>query len=112
MTAFTLRHKLISSLQDADIRGIRRLAHYLPKALIPKPKGTLTIRTLYGFHMIVDPVKDHGVEESIYYTGTYEKGTLFIMGNLLKEGNLFVDVGANIGMLAIYAASVVGKQEK
>ncbi len=106
--SFRLRHKLISSLRDVDIRGVRKLAHHLPKILIPNPGGAITIRTLYGFPMIIDPVRDHGVEESIYYTGTYEKGTLFIINKILNEGDLFVDVGANIGLIYLFASLIVG----
>ena len=57
--------------------------------------------------MIIDPVKDDGVEKTIYYTGTYEKGTLFVIKNLLREGDTFVDVGANIGLMSIFASSIV-----
>lgn len=105
--SYKFRHLIISALQDIDIRGIRKISYFLPKVLLPKPKGALIIRTLYGFYMNIDPVKDHGVEESIYFTGTYEKGTLFIMRNILKEGDVFVDVGANIGLMSIFASLVV-----
>ncbi|HIA37207.1 MAG TPA: FkbM family methyltransferase [Flavobacteriales bacterium] len=107
MKHFTIRHKIISFVQDIDIRGIRKIAYYLPKILIPKPSVKLTIKTQYGFCMEIDPVKDMGLERSIYYTGTYEKGTLYIMEYLLEEGNIFVDVGANIGLMSIFASYIV-----
>lgn len=66
------------------------------------------MRTRYGFWLQIDPVKDKGVERSIYYTGTYEKGALAIMKQLLRKGDLFVDVGANIGLMSIYASELVG----
>ena len=107
MADYTFRHKLISTLQDVDIRGVRRIAYLLPQLLIPKPKCSVTIKTLYGFHMIIDPVNDNGVEKCLYYTGTYEKGTLFVIKHLLREGDTFVDVGANIGLMSVFAASIV-----
>lgn len=107
MIKFTLRHRFISSLQDIDIRGIRKIAYYLPKILIPKPKNSLIIKTLYGFKLKIDPIYDNGVEESIYYTGTYEKGTLHVLKKILNKGDLFIDVGANIGLMSIYASSLV-----
>ncbi|MEN8228181.1 MAG: FkbM family methyltransferase [Bacteroidota bacterium] len=67
----------------------------------------MTIKTLHGFNMIIDPVRDEGVERTIYYTGSYEKGTLFVIKNLLKEGDTFIDVGANIGLMSIFASSIV-----
>jgi len=110
--SYKFRHLIISALQDIDIRGIRKISYLLPKVLLPKPKGALVIRTLYGFYMNIDPEKDHGVEESIYRTGTYEKGTLFIMRNILKEGDVFVDVGANIGLMSIFASLIVKETGK
>lgn len=107
MVNFFLRHKLIAALYDADIRGIRTIAYHLPRILLPKPRGPVTIRTLYGFKLLIDPVSDQGVEKSIYYTGTYEKGTLHVIGNLLGAGDTFVDVGANIGLMSIYASHLV-----
>ena len=88
------------------------MAYLLPKYLLPKPKETVILDTLYGFQMIIDPVKDNGVERSIYYTGTYEKGTLYILKNILKEGDVFVDVGANIGLMSILASQVVSNSGK
>ncbi len=107
MVKFTLRHRIISALQDVDIRGIRKIAYFLPKILIPKPKSSVIIKTLYGFKLRIDPVYDDGVEESIYYTGTYEKGTLYVIKKILNKGDLFIDVGANIGLMSIYASSLV-----
>ena len=112
MKKYTLRHTLISFLQDIDIKGIRKIAHFLPELLLPKPRGPLILKTLHGFYLKIDPVKDHGVERSIYYTGTYEKGTLFIIGNLLREGDTFVDVGANIGLMSVFASKIVKDRGK
>lgn len=107
MKKYTLRHSLISFMQDIDIKGIRRIAYYLPELLLPKPVGPLILKTRYGFYLMIDPVKDNGVERSIYNTGTYEKGTLFVIGNILREGDIFVDVGANIGLMSLFATSIV-----
>ena len=105
---FPIRHALISSFLEIDVRGFRKIAHLLPYLLIPAPKGACTMLTRYNFWLHIDPVKDKGVERSIYYTGTYEKGALAIMKQLLGEGDFFVDVGANIGLMSIYAARLVG----
>ncbi|MCK4750015.1 MAG: FkbM family methyltransferase [Bacteroidales bacterium] len=107
---FPLRHALISALLDVDVKGIRKIAHHLPGLLIPKPRGVVTMRTLYGFWLLIDPVKDEGVERSIYYTGTYEKGTLAVMKRLLRKGDTFVDVGANIGLMSLFASALVGDE--
>lgn len=70
------------------------------------------VNTIYGFKLIVDPVTDNGVEKSIYYYGTYEKGTLYIMDKILQKGDVFVDVGANIGLMSIFASQKIGQQGK
>lgn len=107
MKSFLFRHKLISFLQDFNIRGFRKISHHLPNILIPKPKNDLIIKTIHGFYLIINPVLDNGVEKSIYYTGTYEKGTLHILKKVLKENNVFVDIGANIGLMSILSSSIV-----
>jgi FkbM family methyltransferase len=107
VTSFRFRHWLISRLNDIDIRGVRRIAYNLPRLLLPIPEGELVIRTLYGIHMKINPRQDVGVETSIYNTGTYEKGTLQIIKENLKEGDVFVDVGANIGLMSLFASQLV-----
>jgi len=109
---FFLRHRLISSLLEIDVKGFRRVAHHLPQLLIPSPKEICTVKTRYGFWLRIDPAKDKGVERSIYYTGTYEKGSLAIMKQLLRKGDSFVDVGANIGLMSLYASKLVGTKGK
>lgn len=114
MIDFKLRHRIISNINDINVVGIRGFSQkILPKILIPHPsKGQFFIKTLYGYFMKIDPTKDNGIERSLYYTGTYEKGSLDLIQNVLKEGDVFVDVGANIGMMTVFASKVVGNKGK
>lgn len=112
MMHFRRRHRLIAFLQGIDIRGIRYFSGLLPQWILPKPAGPVMMETLHGFPLHIDPVKDNGVERSLYYTGTYEKGTLHIMKQLLQQGDVFVDVGANIGLMSIFALQCVGESGK
>lgn len=48
------------------------------------------------------------MEHSLYYEGTYEPGTLKIIEQLLQPGDHFIDVGANIGLMSIFAARRIG----
>lgn len=110
---FKKRHQFISFLQDYNIVGLRFFSQrILPKLLIPRAKKTVVIETLYDFKLIVNPVLDNGVERSIYYTGTYEKGTLDFMKKYLKPGDTFVDVGANIGLMSLFASTCVASNGK
>lgn len=108
---YYLPHRLISFLRDKDIRGIRRLSVILPKILLPRPErvGEHVMQTLHGFALKIDPSVDKGVELSVFETGTYEKGLLYLLKDFLKAGDCFVDVGANIGLMSIYASKQVGE---
>lgn len=111
---YYLPHRLISFLQDKDIRGIRRLSVILTKILLPRPErvGEHVMQTLHGFALKIDPSVDKGVELSVFETGTYEKGLLYLLKDFLKVGDCFVDVGANIGLMSIYASKRVGDTGK
>lgn len=40
---------------------------------------------------------------------TYEPETTFLMRRILREGDIFIDVGANIGYFTAIGAALVGK---
>lgn len=107
---FKRRHLFIQWLINVDLPGFRYLAHRMPGWLIPKPTGPIHLRLPNDLLMWIDPVKDKGVEESLYYTGTYEMGTLDIIEQHLPAGGTFVDIGANIGLMSVYAAFKVGEE--
>jgi FkbM family methyltransferase len=111
---FPISHKLISLLRDIDIRGIRKLSVVLPRVLLPDSTkiGEHILQTNHGFLMKIDPSKDTGVELSLFQTGTYEKGTLYFIASYLNRGDCFVDVGANIGLMSIFASQCVGNPGK
>lgn len=85
----------------------RGLLLNLASRIITEPTRPLVLKTLYGFKMKIDPIHDAGVEKTIYQTGTYEAGTLHIFDYLLKPGDIFFDIGANIGLMTIFAAQKV-----
>jgi FkbM family methyltransferase len=62
--------------------------------------------------MLVNPRRNKGVDSSIYYNGTYEAGTLFVITNSLRKGDVFIDAGANIGLMSLAAAQQVGPSGK
>lgn len=94
-------------------RGSGGLINLISKIFIPKPKGPRLVHTIYGFDVIcMDPVNDKGVEKPLYLTGTYEAGTLSVMGKCLREGDIFIDVGANIGLMSIFSSRAIGNKGK
>ncbi|MEX1188512.1 MAG: FkbM family methyltransferase [Bacteroidia bacterium] len=76
------------------------------------PKSPVVIEVFSGLKIEVDPQKDKGVESALFYTGTYEAGTLSFITDYLNEGDCFVDIGANIGLMSITAAQKVGVKGK
>ena len=94
-------------------RGSSRLINLISKIFIPKPKGPSLVHTIYGFDIIcMDPVNDKGVEKPLYLTGTYEAGTLSVVDKCLREEDIFIDVGANIGLMSIFSSGVIGSKGK
>ena len=81
----------------------------MTKLLIPTPKGPTICPTDYGFNIIVDPVTDKGLERVIYFNGAYEAGTINILKKCLRQGDTFVDVGSNIGLMSLSASQFVGQ---
>ena len=107
---FYFRHSAISFFRDIDVKGFRKLSILLPRILLPNPTRLkpYVLKTLYGFRLKIDPANDKGVELSLHETGTYEKGILFFLKGFLKKGDCFVDVGANIGLMSLFASQCVG----
>lgn len=104
------KRKVVSSIRDWKLLGSGPLSYFVAKCILPKPEGKTVIETLYNFKINIDPVIDNGVESALYLYGTYEKGSLDIIGKILNKNDVFVDVGANIGLMSIYAALKVGAE--
>ena len=112
--SFPIAHAFIRFTRTIDIRGFRRFSAFLPKLLLPKPSkvGTHILKIQSGISLKIDPSRDNGVELALYETGTYEAGTLHVFENFLKSGDCFIDIGANIGLMSIYASKLVGETGK
>ena len=104
------KYKIISNVWESSLPGKGSLSRFLTRLLIPVPKEQVISKNIYGFDMLLNPVIDNGVEGSLYYFGTYERGTLDFISNNLKQGDVFFDIGANIGLMSIYASLQVGNK--
>lgn len=103
-------HNVSGFFETYPFKGSSRLRNLLIRLLAPTPKGGTIVRTRYGFDIIVDPVADIGGEREIYYSGAYESGTLDVIKKCLREGDTFIDVGAHIGLMSLFASQLVGER--
>ena len=58
--------------------------------------------------MQVDPARHGVLDASVYYNGPYEAGSIHVIQGALRTGDVFIDVGANIGLMTLAAAQSVG----
>ena len=67
------------------------------------------VQTSVGFPLEINPTTSV-VDLSIALNGAYERGTLDYMSKILKLGDVFVDVGAHIGLMTIHGSRLVGEE--
>ncbi len=97
-------------LTQHSFRGAGLLRDRISRVLTPRPSGPVVVQTTLGFDLLIDPSLDRGVEWDIYYQGIYEAGTLHVLRHVLRAGDTFVDVGANIGLMTLAGAATVGRE--
>jgi FkbM family methyltransferase len=75
---------------------------------LPAPRQALVTRRLRGLPLRLqfNPRSCQG--RFLYYRGQYEERLIAKLGELLRPGMTFVDVGANIGLYSVIAAHLVG----
>ncbi|MFN3975386.1 MAG: FkbM family methyltransferase [Dehalococcoidia bacterium] len=74
------------------------LAHPRQPLVVPWHKGTRVI--LYP---------DNSIYRSLFYGRLYEPNEMAFLESTLKQGGVFVDVGANIGLYSLFASRLVGE---
>lgn len=72
------------------------------RVAIHSDNGTVLVRTEVGYVLCSD--SDHALLASLLDTGELERGTRLLIQRFLGPGDVFVDVGANIGMMSLAAA--------
>lgn len=70
--------------------------------------GGLTMRTRYREEIILDLQIDDWIQQQLYFLGEYEEKEIRLLEQCLAEGDVFVDVGANIGLFSLVASKRVG----
>jgi FkbM family methyltransferase len=87
-------------------KGGHVLARAVSRALLPPLTGPTWVQTSLGFSLRAS----RGDGGFYYYLGCYEPGTLHVMRRCLRPGDTFVDIGASIGQMSLYASALVGDQ--
>lgn len=75
------------------------------RAVLPRNRSR-TIRTRHGFRIKVN--LGDWLGRHVFVMGDYEPGTARLIRSLLKPGDFFVDVGANVGFFTLLGARCVG----
>lgn len=97
---------LLRALHKAPyFKGRDRLSSAISASFAPKPTVTDG-----GFRMILDPYE--WIQQTIILNGNTEPLTSKLMQQLLKPGDIFVDVGAHVGHHVLVAAKAVGASGK
>lgn len=104
--SFPLRHRFLNFLLNQDIKGVRFLADKLPKILLPHPSkvGHCLLTLPNGLILEIDPSIDLGVEEALFLRGSYENGVLDFLAKIVNDQSVFLDIGANIGLMSLWVA--------
>lgn len=91
--------------------GSRKFGRTLAKIFLPQHQDTCIVPTVYNFDIVLPAKKNFEIEE-LYYLGFYEAGTLKIIQQILKKDDVFIDIGASVGLMSLYAAELVGNKGK
>jgi len=110
---------VLSGLGHAAIWPLQKYLRYAPWALGKKLlwnklvsdllwlESTAEARTFFDCKILVDPRDLCG--RYIYYFGIWEPNLTNWISSRLKDGDVFVDVGANVGYFSLLAATLVGR---
>lgn len=102
----------VAKLFDTQLpyfKGARQIRRALTDLIAPPLHPPQTIPTRYGFDIVIT-TKHDAIDNELYQYGAYEAGTLQIIEECLEEGDIFIDVGANIGLMSLLGATRVGRR--
>jgi len=115
MNSTNLRQKLIlvHSINNllfnkCRFKGSKKLGRLISKIFLPPITKPILCPTIFNFDLYLS--KNNGKE--IYNIGFYEIGTLEIIKQCLRQGDIFVDVGSSIGLMTFTASYSVGDDGK
>jgi len=90
-----------------------RLRHWISsRGCIALPEGAkIFTHTTDGHRILLDPTEPF-ISFHVMEHGNWEEPVRKVLSNLLRDGEHYIDVGANIGLHVLYASSLVGKSGK
>jgi FkbM family methyltransferase len=88
------------------IRGAGFLGNAIRRFYARKPRAVLKSKVL-DFDMLLDPCEcvDGGL---LFYPDLYDRREISFLRRVLRPGDTFLDIGANIGFYSLIASSIVG----
>jgi FkbM family methyltransferase len=91
-------------------RGKWRVWDLLRPALRPKNAEKTLLVGKYRIRMKLRTT--NYIDHFIYYWNCWEPNETWVIGQILKPGDVFIDVGANIGYFTLVASHIVGARGK
>ena len=73
--------------------------------LLPEQREVV-IHVVPGFQMVLDLTE--AAQREIFYFGAYERKESLLLRRILRSGDVFWDVGANLGYYTLLGAACVG----
>jgi inositol phosphorylceramide mannosyltransferase catalytic subunit len=106
------RQRVMQRLLSPTKKFAKGVVHRLlpPPAMlhgIPWGPGEVLVQTTSGTRLLC-PTEDISLVPELALTGTYDRPFIDLIERRLRAGMTFVDVGANVGLFTILAASRVG----
>lgn len=91
----------LDRMEECAFASARRVAVYCGP-------GEMLVRTEVGY--ILCSPSDHAVLACLIDSGDLERGTRYLLQNFLKPNNVFIDIGANLGVHTLAAARAMQGQ--
>jgi len=92
---------IVKSISTLTGRGGGKFAKLMP------PNQNYLVKTYCGYQFNVNTT--YPMESAIWLSGVYEVDTTKFLREVIREGDVFLDIGANCGALTLVAASAIGK---